>query len=78
MALGCPILSSNIPVIEEIGGDVYEKVNPQNVDDIARGMSKLLISKEHREILRNKGYERAKRFSWEESAKKLISLYAKS
>jgi len=78
MALGCPILSSNIPVIEEIGGDVYEKVNPKSVDDIARSMSKLLSSKEHREILRNKGYERAKIFSWEESAKKLISLYAKS
>ncbi|MGI9553613.1 MAG: glycosyltransferase family 4 protein [Thermodesulfobacteriota bacterium] len=78
MALGCPILASDIPVIEEIGGDVYEKVNPQSVDDIARGMSKLLSSEQYRESLRIKGYERAKVFSWEESAKKLLSLYNKS
>ena len=78
MALGCPILSSDIPVIEEIAGDVYEKVNPQSVDDIARGMQKLLGSKQYRDTLRNKGYERAKIFSWEQSAKKLLSLYNKN
>lgn len=75
MALGCPILSSNIPVIEEIAGDIYEKVDPYSVDDIARGIRKLLSSKDYRDNLRNKGYERAKLFSWEESAKKLLALY---
>ncbi|MGI9535091.1 MAG: glycosyltransferase family 4 protein [Thermodesulfobacteriota bacterium] len=78
MALGCPILASNIPVIEEIGGDVYEKVNPHSVDDIARGMRNLLISKDNRERLRIKGYERAKNFSWGESAKQLLALYNNS
>jgi glycosyltransferase involved in cell wall biosynthesis len=75
MALGCPILSSNIPVIEEIGGDAYEKVNPYSVEDIAKGMRKLLSFNGYRDYLRNKGYERAKLFSWEESAKKLLALY---
>lgn len=75
MGLGCPILSSNIPVIEEIAGDVYEKVNPYSVDDIARGMRRLLSSKEYRDSLRNKAYERVKLFSWEENAKKLLALY---
>lgn len=75
MGLGCPILSSNIPVIEEIAGDVYEKVDPYSVDDITNGMRKLLISRDYRDKLRNKGYARAKLFSWEESAKKLLALY---
>ena len=75
MALGCPILSSDIPVIEEIAGDAYEKVNPYSVDDIAKGMCKLLRFNGYRDYLRNKGYERAKLFSWEESAKKLLALY---
>ncbi len=75
MALGCPIVSSNIPVIEEIAGDIYEKVDPYSVDDMARGMRKLLSSKDYRDSLRNKGYERAKLFSWEESAKKLLAIY---
>jgi glycosyltransferase involved in cell wall biosynthesis len=75
MGLGCPILSSNIPVIEEIAGDVYEKVDPYSVDDITNGMRKLLISRDYRDKLRNKGYDRAKLFSWEASAKKLLTLY---
>jgi glycosyltransferase involved in cell wall biosynthesis len=75
MALRCPILSSNIPVIEEIGGDAYEKVNPYSAEDIAKGMRKLLSFKDYRDYLRDKGYERAKLFSWEESAKKLLALY---
>ena len=70
--------SFSLSVIEEIGADVYEKVNPQSVDDIARGMRKLLVSEEYRQTLRKKGYERAKTFSWEKSAKKLLSLYHKS
>lgn len=78
MALGCPILASNIPVIEEIGGDAYEKVDPCSVDDIAEGMRRLLSSKGHRDSIRKLGYERAKLFSWEESAKKLLSLFHKS
>lgn len=78
MALRCPILSSDIPVIEEIGGDAYEKVNPHSVDDIAKGMRKLLSFKGYRDYLRDKGYERAKLFSWEASAKKLLTLYKNS
>lgn len=75
MALRCPILSSKIPVIEEICGDAYEKVNPYSVEDIARGMRKFLSFKDYRDYLRDKGYERAKLFSWQESAKKLLALY---
>jgi glycosyltransferase involved in cell wall biosynthesis len=75
MGLGCPILSSNIPVIKEIAGDVYEKVDPYSVDDIANGMRKLVISRDYRDKLRNRGYARAKLFSLEESAKKLLALY---
>lgn len=77
MALGCPVLASNIPVIEEICGDAYQKVDPYSVEDIAVGMRKLLSSDIYRESLRNKGYGRAKLFSWEESAKELLSLFRK-
>jgi len=75
MALGCPVLASNIPVFEEIGGDAYQKIDPYSVDDIAMGMRKLLSSDEVRNTLRIKGFERAKLFSWEESAKKLLSVF---
>ena len=74
MALGCPVLGSDIPVFQEIGGDAYEKVDPYSVDSIAEGMRRLLISKEYRDTLRLKGYERVKLFSWRESAGKLLSV----
>lgn len=78
MALGCPVLGSDIPVFEEVGGDAYEKVDPYSLDDIAGGMSKLLGSGEYRNNLRFKGYERAKLFSWEESARKLQTVLCNS
>lgn len=74
MALGCPVLASNVPVIEEIAGDAYEKVNPESIDSIAEGMRKLISCKVRRDDLRESGYERAKRYSWEKSAKKLLSV----
>ncbi len=75
MTIGCPVLASNISVFEEIGGDAFEKVDPHSVDEIAMGMRKLLSSDEDKNCLRLKGLERAKLFSWEESAKKLLSVF---
>lgn len=77
MAIGCPVLGSDIPVFKEIGGDAYEKVDPHSIDDIACGMRKLLRSREYRDCLRHMGYQRSKLFSWEESAGKLQSVLCK-
>lgn len=73
---GCPVLLNNSSCFPEIGGDaaIYFDINQKG--DLAEHIMDLLqSSKEERQQVINKGLQRAKRFSWEESARKLVHVY---
>lgn len=72
MASGIPVLTSNIPTIKEIAGDAAFYVNPEDVEDIASKMNKI-IQKETREALVLKGKNQAKKFSWGKSAQMILN-----
>ncbi len=55
-------------------GDAAYYVNPYDVDDIARGIEKVLTDENLRQTLIKKGFENVKRFSWESSAKKIVKV----
>lgn len=75
MSLGCPVLASDIPVIHEVCGDAAIYFNPTDTDDIRRALRKaLFMPKEEREKMVNRGYENAKRFNWNKSAKRLLEV----
>lgn len=73
-ACGCPVITSDISSMPEVGGTAALYVNPYSVDDIVRGILRLR-SGQVRERLIKKGFENVKRFSWETSAEKLKTLY---
>ena len=75
MACGCPVLASDIPVFKEICGDAAIYFNPhdhQNIHEVI----KLYLSTpaQQKEIMREKGFQVIKRFSWTDSAKRIIQL----
>ena len=73
---GCPVLLNNASCFPEIGGDaaIYFDINQKG--DLTEHILELLKSnKEERQQIINKGLQRAKRFSWEESAHKLMHVY---
>lgn len=74
MACGCPVVASNIPVIREIYGDAVYYVNPFDPLDMVRGILELEENEELRQTLINKGFEKAKEFSWEKSGKKHLEI----
>ncbi len=74
MACGCPCVVSNVASLPEVCGDAAYYVNPYDVDDIARGIEKVLTDESLRQALIKKGFENVKRFSWQESAKKIIEV----
>ncbi|MEW5952059.1 MAG: glycosyltransferase family 1 protein [Elusimicrobiota bacterium] len=74
MACGCPCVVSNAASLPEVCGDAAYYVNPYDVDDIAKGIEKVLTDENLRQDLINKGFENIKRFSWEKSAKKIIEI----
>jgi len=76
MACGTPVVASNLPALVEAVGDAAELVTPDNVFDIARGLRELLINDEKRRSLAAAGRVRAGRFSWDETAHQVLSVYA--
>jgi glycosyltransferase involved in cell wall biosynthesis len=74
MACGTPVISSNRTAMPEIVGDAGILVNPLSIDEIAFQMNRALIDKQLRTDLIEKGLERAKIFSWEKAAQKLLSV----
>ncbi len=74
-ACGCPVVCSNVASLPEVGGvDSVVYCDPHDVNDI-REKSELVLNDENlQNDLRLKGFENIKRFSWEESAKKIIEV----
>jgi len=75
MAHGTPVVTSNTSSLPEVVGNAAVLVNPENVFEIMRATHRVLVDPALREKLRQRGYEQAKRFSWEASARRILRIY---
>ena len=75
MACGTPVVASNCPAFPEILGDAALLVNPAEPADIARGILALLRDDTLRATLIARGYERAARYRWEETARRTLAVF---
>jgi len=76
MACGAPVITSNTSSLPEVVGDAALLVDPHDSGAIAQAILRVLAGPQLQEELRQKGYERARRFTWEESARKMLAIYA--
>ena len=75
MACGTPVVCSNVSSLPEVVGDAAILVNPENVFDIARGISDMLLDEELRARMIRRGREQAARFSWNWTARQVLEIY---
>jgi glycosyltransferase involved in cell wall biosynthesis len=75
MACGTPVVCSHVSSLPEVVGEAAEVVNPENVFDIARGMREVLLNAERRRTMVERGFEQARRFSWERTAQQVLEAY---
>ncbi|MEK7580229.1 MAG: glycosyltransferase family 1 protein [Patescibacteria group bacterium] len=75
MADGIPVITSNISSMPEIAKGRAILVDPLNVSEIAQAMSDLLTDAHLWRDLSQSGRERAKEFSWENTAKETLKFY---
>ena len=75
MACGTPVITSNTSSMPEIGGQDAILVNPENSDEITAMMLRLETDQAFYEQQKQIGLERAKLFSWRETAENLLKLY---
>jgi glycosyltransferase involved in cell wall biosynthesis len=73
MAVGTPTMVADIPVMREVVGDAGVLVPARGVDAWAGALEMLATQAEVGERLSEAGTERAARFTWERSAKAIIS-----
>ena len=75
-AMNCetPVLVSNCSSMPEIVGDCGILVNPYDVTEITQKLYTLLTNDNLRIELARKGKERAKLFTWENTAKGILTI----
>jgi len=75
MASGTPVIASAVSSLPEVVGGAAMLVNPENVFDIARGITEVLLNDALREELIVKGRKQAASFSWARTADGVLKLY---
>ena len=74
MALGTPVVTSNVTALPEVAGDAALLVNPTDVDEIAGACRRILEDRDLAADLRRRGRARASYFGWEVTCAELVSL----
>ena len=74
-AVGRPVLSSAIEPIREVAGNSACLVNPKDVQDIRRGLLRIIEDNRYREELIEMGQENIKRFQLKNIAAQYLALY---
>jgi glycosyltransferase involved in cell wall biosynthesis len=75
MACGTPTIVSNVSSLPEVVQDAGLLVPPEEVEEWAGAMHRLLTDSALRDMLREKGLRRAAQFSWEKAARLHLELY---
>lgn len=75
MACGTPVVTSNTSALPEVVGDAGIMVDPTRVDELADAMLRILRSPDLRCEMSAKGLERARTYTWEETARQTRKAY---
>lgn len=75
MACGCPVVVSTAGALGEIAGEAALRVAPDDVDGLHAAMRALVTEVRLRDGLRERGFARAREFSWERTARETALVY---
>ena len=78
MLRGTPVACSNATSLPEVAGDAALLFDPEDVEAIAVSVGRILDDGELADRLRAAGRERARRFTWSESARRTLHCYRRT
>jgi glycosyltransferase involved in cell wall biosynthesis len=76
MGCGTPVVTSMVSSLPEVAGKAALMVPPEDVEALAQAMWQLMSDQALRNDLVRRGYEQVKRFTWRQSAGKLLDIYS--
>ncbi|MBI3183461.1 MAG: glycosyltransferase [Myxococcales bacterium] len=75
MAAGVPIVASRLAAIPEVAGDAALYLDEPSPEELATRLAEIGASEELRARLSAAGKDRARRYSWEDSAQRTVEVY---
>lgn len=75
MSFGVPVLAGNSAAIPEIVGKAACLVDPYSIEDLSKGLIRIVMDTDYRQALVRSGYERIKKFSWKKAAQEYVCIY---
>lgn len=75
MASGTPVVVSDAPALAESAGDAALVYSPNTAQELAKAIHKVLSNTFLRSHLAARGRDRAQRFRWEETARRMVRIY---
>jgi glycosyltransferase involved in cell wall biosynthesis len=75
MACGTPVVASNATSIPEVAGTAALLVDPRDVTALADAMVRALTDPDLRKWLHGAGIDRARQFSWDQTAAATVAVY---
>ncbi|MCK4352498.1 glycosyltransferase family 4 protein [candidate division WOR-3 bacterium] len=75
MACGCPVVASNAWSLPEVVGTGGLMFSPYDIKGMANAIIQILTDKKFKKELIMRGFEQAKKFSWQKCAKETLELY---
>ncbi len=75
LACGTPVITSDASSLPEVVGEAGLMVEATDVEALAEAMKRVLEDDALRERMIAKGMKQARKFTWEQAAAKLLSLY---
>jgi len=77
MACGTPVVTSNVSSLPEVVGDAGLMVEPADVESLAVAIERVLEDGGLRREMVQRGLARAKEFTWERAARRLLGVYTR-
>ena len=75
MSRGLPVLTSNRSALPEVAGDAALLVNPDETEEIAAGLNRLIGDVKLRAELSRRGLQRSRSYTWERAASDTWGVY---
>jgi glycosyltransferase involved in cell wall biosynthesis len=75
MACGVPTITSDVSSLPEVAGEAALLVDPRDTGALAAALRRALLDDALRQEMRAKGLEQARRFTWEETARRTLQVY---
>ena len=74
MSCGCPVITSNCTSLPEVAGDGAILIDCNNEEEYIEAYRTYYFDEEMRDTYKKKGFEQAKKFSWEKCTERIVDV----